>query len=322
MRILILGGTNFVGRTVAMEAVSRGHEVTTFNRGTKPTPEGAKAIVGDRLASDGYKGLDGLTFDSVLDTWSADPVAVRTAVAAIRGRISHFMYISSISVYEESEVKPPLTEESPVLDPATTKNKYGADKRGGELEAEKSKVRTLIARPGLILGPYEGISGRLPWWLGRMERGGKTLAPGPKDNGLQYIDARDLATFVVDAAEKCLGGVYNIISKPVHATTSELLETANTVVGGNAELVWIEPKVILDAGIAPWTELPCWLPPGPEHDLMMGCNVDKAFSDGLRARSLKETVADTWTWLQGQDEKPPIHGKNGLDPKKEAKLLS
>lgn len=322
MRLLILGGTNFVGRLAAMEAISRGHEVTTFNRGTKSTPEGAGTIVGDRLAPDGYSGLEGLTFDSVLDTWSADPVAVRTAVAALRDRISHYVYISSISVYDESQAKSPLSEESPVVDPATTENKYGADKIGGELEAKDSDVPTLVVRPGLILGPYEGIEGRLPWWLGRPDRGGKTLAPGPKNNGLQYIDARDLASFVIDAAEKSSGGVYNVISKPGHTTMSELLETANTLTGGKAELIWKDPKIILDAGISPWTELPCWLPPGVEHELFFGCNVEKAFGVGLLARPVQETIAATWIWLQSQNEKPPTHGKNGLDPKKEEELLS
>jgi nucleoside-diphosphate-sugar epimerase len=171
MRVLILGGTNFVGRTAAIEAVRRGHDVTTFNRGTKPTPEGAKAIIGDRLSPDGYKSLDGLTFDTVLDTWSLDPVAVRTAVDALRGRICHYIYISSISVYDESRALPPLSEESPVINPEKSDSGYAADKRGGELAAESAGVPLLIARPGLILGPYEGIDGRLPWWLGRLGRG-------------------------------------------------------------------------------------------------------------------------------------------------------
>lgn len=318
---MILGGTKFVGRAAAIEAIARGHDVTTFNRGTSSTPRGAKAIVGDRLAPDAYKALEGLSFDSVLDTWSQGPEAVRTAVEVLVGRVSHYVYISTISVYDDSRAQPPLSEESPVIDPEKSDFTYGKEKRGGELAAEKAGVPVMIARPGLILGPHEDIDARLPWWLGRLHRGGRTLGPGPRDNGLQYIDVRDLAFFVIDAAEKQLGGVYNVINEPAHTTIGELLDFANTTTGGHAELVWKDPETILSAGIAPWTELPCWLPPGPDHDFTSNCSVQKAFAAGLRARPMQETVADTWSWLQSEDEVPPTHGKLGLDPEKEAAVL-
>lgn len=321
MRVLVLGGTKFVGRAVAMEAISRGHDVTTFNRGTMSTPKGAKAISGDRLADDGYKGLDGLIFDMVVDTWSSDAVAVRAAIEALKGRVSHYIYISSVSVYDENTAVPPVSEESPAIDPEKSEVQYCIDKRNGELAVENAGVPFLIARPGLILGPYEDIQGRLPWWLGRLARGGRTLAPGPRDNGMQYIDARDLASFVIDAGEKGLSGVYNTISKPAHATMEEFLNTANKVAGCRSEFVWKDPESILAAGITPWIELPCWLPPGPERDFVFNCNVNKAFGAGLWARSVQNTIEDTWEWLQGQDERPPIHGRHGLDPAKEEALI-
>ncbi|RDW58904.1 hypothetical protein BP6252_13380 [Coleophoma cylindrospora] len=322
MRLLILGGTSFVGKAAAMEAIARGHDVTTFNRGTKPTPEGAKPIIGDRLAPDGYKGLEGLNFDSVLDTWFEDAEVVRTAVKALKGHMSHFTYISSISVYDMSRAAIPLTEESPLIDlrKPETSSKYSVDKLGGELEAKKAGVPVLLPRPGIILGPYESFPGRLPWWLGRMHRGGCTLGPGPKENTTQFIDVRDLVSFVIDAAEKQLGGVYNIVAQPGHTAMGELVDTLNEVTGGHADVIWKGPEAILKAGVLPWSELPCWLPPGHQHDLFFGCNVDQAFAAGLHARPMKDTVVDTWAWLQ-QEPEPPAHGIVGLDPEKEAKIL-
>jgi 2'-hydroxyisoflavone reductase len=323
MRLLILGGTSFVGRAAAMEAVARGHDVTTFNRGTRSTPEGAKSIIGDRLAPDGYKGLEGLSFDSVLDTWAYDAEVVKTGVSALKGRISHFTYISSVAVYDESHSTVPISEDSPLVDIEKPGNssKYSLDKRGGELEALKSGVPVLLPRPGIILGPYESFPGRLPWWLNRMRRGGRTLAPGPKENLTQFIDVRDLACFVIDATETRASGIYNTISKPTHTTMGELVDTLNDVTGRNAELVWKDPETILEAGVKPWSELPCWLPPGPEHDLKFGCSVDKAIAAGLDIRPMTDTVVDTWAWLEAEGDDLPNEGIVGLDPEKEAKIL-
>ncbi|MCJ1309696.1 hypothetical protein MMC25_003356 [Agyrium rufum] len=319
MRLLILGGTDFVGLAVAVESINRGHDVTTFNRGTKPTPKEAKAIIGDRLSPNGYNGLEGMTFDAVVDTWFGEPSAVQSAVTALRGRISHYTYISTISVYDDKVAELPLTETSPVVIPAKTDSGYAENKRGGELAAEESGVPVLIARPGLILGPHENI-GRLPWWLTRMHLGGRTLAPGPQDNGIQFIDARDIACFVLDAAEKCLGGVYNTLSRPAHIMMSDFLDTINAITGGNADLIWKDPETILKSNVAPWSDLPGWLPPGRDHDLLFGCSVEKAFAAGLRIRAASETIADTWAWLHSLKE-PPKYGKVGLSPEKEAALL-
>jgi 2'-hydroxyisoflavone reductase len=160
----------------------------------------------------------GLTFDTVLDAWSFDPMAVRTAG-------SHFplhIYILHQRLRQEPCAVPALRRVTSHR-PQKSHFKYAADKRGGEPAAKAADVPALISRLGLILGPYEGIDGRLPWWLGRMRRGGRTLTLGPSDNGLQYIDARDLVSFVLDAGEKRIGGVYNVGSKPAHMTMGRLL---------------------------------------------------------------------------------------------------
>ncbi|KAH7142136.1 hypothetical protein EDB81DRAFT_869888 [Dactylonectria macrodidyma] len=323
MKVLILGGSQFVGRAAATEALSRGHEVTVLNRGKRPPVDGAAAIIGDRLSPDGMKGLEGKSFDAVVDTWAGDAVAVEMAANALRGRIGHFIYVSSLSVYLSSN-QPPTTETSPVLDPETSTFKYGSDKLRGELAAEAAGAPVLIARPGLILGPHEGAKGRLPWWLNRMSRGGPTLAPGPSDMTLQFIDARDLAKFLIDGAESRLTGIFNTLSQPGHSSMGELLNTCNAVTGGNASLVWTETDKILAKGVKPWTELPIWMP-GNEHDFCYNVDVGMAFAAGLRTRPAKETIADTWEWLQNTDRDSDLVTAStdniGIDPEKELGVL-
>ena len=322
MRLLVLGGSGFVGRAVVGEAQARGYQVTVFNRGRRAMPAEVVALVGDRLTGEGLAALGAGTWDAVVDTWSGDPAAVRSAAAVLKGRAGHYTYVSSRSVYAEGAAAP-LTEQSPVVDPDTD-FVYAAHKRGGEIAAEQEfDGAVLLARAGLILGPHEDV-GRLPWWLNRLRRGGPALAPGPRELPLQYIDARDLAVFLLDAAGRGLGGAYNVVSEAGHTTMGELLETANAVTGGRADLRWTAAQVILEAGIEPWTQLPIWLPPGPDHDFMHRGDVAKVLAAGLRARPVGETVADTWAWLQElggtpphRPDRPPV----GLDPVKEAAVL-
>jgi len=325
MRVLVLGGTGFVGRSVATAAVARGDQVTVVNRGHRPALDGVRALVGDRLAPGGLAALGDDTWDAVVDTWSADPAAVRSAAALLKGRAGHYTYVSSRSVYAQGAT-PPLNEDNPVVDPDKTDFLYAAQKRAGELAAEQEFTGpVLLARAGLILGPHEDV-GRLPWWLTRLARGGPTLAPSPPDLPLQYIDARDLAIFVLDAAARGLAGPYNLVSEPGHTTTGELLTTANEVTGGRAELRWTDPQVILDAGIEPWTELPIWLPAGSsDYQLLHQGDVTKALAAGLRLRPVRDTVADTWAWMQSSGGVPPQRSdrpRPGLDPAKEQALLA
>ena len=327
MKLLVLGGTAFVGRAVVDEARTRGHTITLFNRGQHPPLPGTTALIGDRRAPDGLTALTGGAWDLVVDTWSGRPTAVRDAARALTGHAGHYTYLSSRSVYADHDIFP-LTEESPVVDASPDSDdetNYAAAKRGAELAAEQNFTGPVLhARAGLILGPHEDI-GRLPWWLNRLARGGPTLAPGPHDLKLQYIDARDLATWLLDAAEQGRTGAYDVVSPPGHTTMGELLETTNAVTGGHADLRWADPQTILDAGIEPWMDLPIWLAPGYEHDFMHGSDVTKALRAGLKNRPITETVADTWVWLQkigGTAPQRPDRTPVGLDPDREAAVLA
>ncbi|XVU30314.1 NAD-dependent epimerase/dehydratase family protein [Actinoplanes sp. CA-054009] len=316
MRVLVLGGTGFAGRAVAEEAARRGDEVTLFNRGRR----GGASLVGDRLAAGGLSALESGEWDAVVDTWSAEGEAVRRTAELLRGRAGHYTYVSSRSVYRWLTPEP-LDESAPLVDQG--EQGYAGDKLRGEQGAAVFGGPVLLARAGLILGPYEDV-GRLPWWLNRIARGGPTLAPGPRELPLQLIDVRDLAAFVLDAAAQRLDGPYNVVSAPGHTSMGELLDAAVEATGGAAELRWTDPEVIVKRGVQPWTQLPIWFPPGPEHAFMNSADVSKALNAGLRCRAVRETVFDTWSWLQtlGQeapqrDDRPRV----GLEPDVERELL-
>ncbi|MGC0415654.1 NAD-dependent epimerase/dehydratase family protein [Embleya sp. AB8] len=326
MRILILGGSEFVGRAVTDEALARGWEVTAFNRGRYELPDGVRALVGDRTTEGGLAALADGEWDVVLDTWSAAPRVVRDSANLLADRAGRYVYISSCSVYEYPTAAG-LGEEAPLVEaePDDGEVAYPRAKRGAEIAVEQAfGDRYVHARAGLILGPRENI-GRLPWWLNRIARGGPVPAPGPRDSQLQYIDARDLAAWSLDAAEAGRSGGYNLIGPSGHTTMGELLDLCVRVTGSDAELRWTDADTILAAGVEPWIELPIWVPPGEDYDSIHRRDVRKALAAGLRVRPVAETVADTWTWLQsvhGIVPQRPDRPVVGLPPEKEAKLLA
>ncbi len=305
MRLLLLGGTDFAGRAVAEGAVARGWDVTVFHRGEHPAPPGVHVRHGDRTQEDGLAALATGEWDAVVDTWSGAPAVVRDAAALLAG-----MCIRD--------------EFGPVADgdPDVEATDFAADKRGAELAVlrEFGAERTLLVRPGLILGPREN-TGRLPWWLSRIARGGEIPAPGPRDTPLQYIDVRDLATWLLDALESSLHGPYNLVSQPGHTTIGELLDICVRVTGSAAELRWTPPETIAAADVSPWTDLPMWAPPGTDfHAAIHAGDVTRAHATGLRCRPVTETIEDTWTWQQSVPE-ADLHLADGLSEEAEARLL-
>jgi nucleoside-diphosphate-sugar epimerase len=328
MRLLVLGGTHHVGRAVVEAALARGDDVTTLTRGVSgPPAAGARALHADRTKPGELPAvLGGAVWDAVIDTWSGAPHAVRDAARLLASRVGHYCYVSSRSVYRWP-IPPGADESAPVVeaDPGSmASDDYAAAKRGGELAAvEALGGRALLARAGLILGPYE-ITGRMPWWLRRIERGGDVLAPGPPDLPLQYIDGRDLAAWLLHAADDGVGGVINTVSKPGQATMRSLLEAAKAATGSPAHLVWVPPDVITGAGIAPWTELPVWVPPDSELIGLHTGDVSAAYAAGLSCRPIEETVADTWAWLQAEGDPPPAPDRpaHGVDPDREREVLA
>lgn len=311
-------------------ALRRGWEVTVFHRGQHAPVPGVRALHGDRTTAEGLAALGGgEEWDAVVDTWSGGPRPVRDAARLLRERAGRYAYVSTCSVY--AWPRPAGTgEDAPLVEGASADAEpadYARNKLGGELATVEAfgADRSLLVRAGLILGPYENV-GRMPWWLTRLARGGPVLAPGPRDLPLQYIDARDLAEWILGAVERELSGPYDLAGSPGHATMGEFLDACAQVTGGAAELLWTAPDAVLAAGIEPWTQLPVWLPPDTEmFDCMYTKDVSRALATGLTCRPMTETVADTWRWLQdigGTAPQRPDRPSQGLDPEVEAKVLA
>jgi len=320
VRLLILGGSRFLGRAVVDDALARGWQVATFNRrGTSHAD--VESLIGDRLDPRSLDQLGAREWDVVVDTWAGAPRAVRDSARALAGRTERYVYVSSGSVYRPPP--PPGGDESaPTVDasPDAEGGEYPELKRGAELAVEQEiGSRALIARAGLILGPREDV-GRLPWWLLRMHRGGEVLCPAPSDLPLQYIDARDLARWMLDGAV----GTFNAVGPPGHTTMGTLLEACRAVTGDRATLVWADPEFIQEQGVEPWQDLPIWIPESHEYRGMHAATVDKALASGLTPRPVEDTVRDTWEWLVDVDKQPPLREDlpaPGLDPAAERAIL-
>jgi 2'-hydroxyisoflavone reductase len=316
MRLLVLGGTQFLGRHVVERALERDHDVTLFNRGqTRPElfPD-AEKLRGDRDGD--LERLTGRAFDAVVDTSGYVPRIVRQTIEAL-GEVGHYTFVSSVSVY--ADLSTPPDESSPVaeLDEPTEewREHYGELKADCEDVVRERFPDAFIPRPGLIVGPWDP-TGRFTYWPSRIATGGRVLVPAPPDAAAQVIDARDLAAWIVDAAEDRLAGTYNAVDRPT--TRADLFETAHAVAGSDAEFVWVDPDFLAGHGISEWMELPLWLY-GAEHRGLLSIDPAAAFAAGLHARPLAETVRDTLDWVRSG--LAPAETPAGLEREKEQHVL-
>ncbi|WP_432512244.1 NAD-dependent epimerase/dehydratase family protein [Kineococcus sp. SYSU DK001] len=328
MRLLVLGGTRFVGRAVIADALARGWDVTALHRGiTGGPPPGVRVLHADRtdtpaLAAALTTPPGDQRWDAVVDTWSGAPRAATVAARLLTGRAERYAYVSSASVYrwgQHVDETSPLVQADPADD---TADDYAAAKRGAELGVLASFPDALLVRAGLILGPHEDI-GRLPWWLGRIAAGGRVVAPGAPDRPLQHVDVRDLAAFTLDALQAGTSGPFDVISPSGHTTTAGLLTACVTATGADAELVWIPEADLAAAGAEPWTHLPCWVPQHGEFAGFLEVDTTRAARAGLVCRPVEETVADTWAWMQREQLPPqrPDRDVHGLPREIEEHLL-
>lgn len=306
MRVLIIGGSWFLGRTIAEQAVARGDDVTTFRRGRSgEDADGVTAFRGDRTDPGDLERLaKSGTWDLVVDTSGFVPVETLALARALEPVAVRYVLVSSVSVYAGWPVER-LDETSPVLDcppdagpdhgfdgdPGPTK--YGFGKAGCERAVYETfgADRTVILRPGVILGPLEYI-GRLEWWLRRMQRGGRVLAPGAPARPIQPVDVRDVAKF---ALTPTLTGTFNVTSAR-RETMGDLLNACRDVTGRQASPEWVtDEKWLAEQGVRQWTELPLWR----SYKGAWAVDAQRARESGLQCRPIRETVADTWAWLNG-----------------------
>jgi len=324
MRLLVLGGSRFVGRAVIEEALARGWDITAVHRGvTGAVPDAVAGLRADRTVPGALvRALGEETWDVAVDTWAGSPRVATEAAGLLAGRVDSYGYVSSGSVYVWGSH---VDETSAVVDgdPQAEDGAYPALKRGAELGVLAAFPDALLARAGLILGPYEDI-GRLPWWLHRIARGGAVVAPGRPTRPLQYVDARDLAGWLLTGLEGGLGGPIDVISRSGHATTEQLLRVCLAVTGAEAELVWVSDEELAAAGAQPWTHLPCWVPERGEFAGFLKVDTTRAGATGLRCRPITDTVTDTWTWLQrdGLPRQWSDRDVHGLPAELEQQLLS
>lgn len=331
MDILVIGGSAFLGRAVAEEALRRGHQVTTFNRGrSHPDVPGVEAVRGDRESPGDLRRLaEGRSWDFVVDTSGHVPRVVGESARALSGRAASYVFVSTVSALRDFPAAP-IRDDTGLLDcppgAGPGDGDYGTLKAGCERAVVQAfGDAALIIRPGLMLGPHEDVA-RLPWWLTRISHGGRVLAPGDPGVRMQLIDARDVAAFTLDRAEQGAGGDFNVTGPAAGTTYGEWLELCRQVTGSDAEFVWVDDGFLLEQGVTVFTELPLWGgPPSPQMVNFWNVPTGKAEAAGLRTRPVAETVRDTWEWLRRIPEDERTYGSaipHGLDPAKERAILA
>ncbi len=332
MKLLILGGTRFLGRHLADQALQRGHAVTLLHRGQSGPqlfPQ-AEHLIADRDLDLGV--LDGRRWDAVIDTSAYVPSQVRTVVARLAGHVAHYQLVSSISAYASLDV-PGTLEDAPLAtlaDPGVETvdgQTYGGLKALCEAAALQGfgSAACCIVRPGLLVGPFDP-TGRWTWWVQRILRGGEVLAPSRPDAPVQFIDARDAAAWMLDQAERQSTGAFNLTGPAAPLTMGAFLDTACATLNPAARLKWLDETFLLEAGVAPWSDLPVWLPAVSQG--LHQTSIARALATGLRCRPLAQTLLDTAAWASRPDESAaaaaagPPRPAVGLAPEREAALLA
>jgi len=318
VRLLVLGGTKFLGRAAVEAALARGHEVTLFNRGeTNPElfPE-AEKLHGDRTQD--LSPLAGREWDAVLDTAGYLPAVVQASAEALRDSTGHYAFVSSVSAYADqgrrNDESAPTAELGDLPDDALTEDfsNYGPLKALCEQAVRETyRDRAAIIRPGLIVGAHDP-TGRFTYWPHRVARGGEVVAPAPPERQVQFIDVRDLGSWLVDLAERRTTGSFNATHPGL--PFEDVLETSRQVTASDATFTYVPDALLVEHEVGEWMELPLWLS-DPAFAGMLDTDVSRAVEAGLTFRPLEETVRDALQYAETVDGV-------GLTPEREAELLA
>ncbi len=338
MKLLIIGGTIFLGRYLTEAALGRGHNVTLFNRGTNNSTLWPEV---DKIKGDRNKDLDklkGRKWDAVIDTCGYHPYSVKASAEVLADIVSHYTYISSISVYQHFREMDTL-EDSPVrtitedqikqsakfptgnrATAETYKSFYGGLKAVCEKTVEQIMPgKTFIPRPGLIVGPYD-YSGRLGYWIKRINEGGDVLVPDqPEQRRIRFIDCRDLSEWIIKMVESNTTGIYNTTGAEDHMNIQTFYTKCNQICGGNAKWVYATDDFLLRSNVDPWNDLPFWIPLNEKDSDLFGVSNVKAIQKGLTFRSLSTTIQDTLTWIK--DKPGAVEWETGLPRDRELELI-
>ena len=325
MKLLVLGGTVFLGRHIVEIALQWGHEVTLFNRGQHNAelfPEVEK-LRGDRDGN--LEALRGRKWDAVVDTCGYVPRIVRDSAELLADAVAHYTFISSISVYADNS-KPGIAEDYPVakLEDETveevTGGSYGGLKALCEEAAEDAMPgRVLNVRSGLIVGPNDP-SDRFTYWVWRVAQGGDVLAPVEPEVAIQVVDVRDQARWILDMAEKRQAGVYNLTGPDYTLTFGELFRTTQQMSNNEANFTWVNKDFLEASEVQPWSNLPLWLPADTDDAFWAAIDIGKALENGLAFRPLSQTIKDTLDWAK---TRATDHSwRAGLTAEREKELLA
>jgi 2'-hydroxyisoflavone reductase len=337
VKMLIIGGTIFLGRRLVEAALARGHTITTFSRGLHidGAHSDVESLRGDRTGD--VSALRGRYWDAVIDTCGYVPGGVRRVMEELdREHVGHYTFVSSVSAYadfpaagcdEGAPVAAITAQQAQEAEEFATGARasartygemYGALKALCEVAAEESMPgKVLNVRPGLIVGAYD-YSDRFTYWVRRVSEGGEVLAPGKPERRVRVIDARDLAEWIVRAAEARTAGVFNATGAEDGLTFGRMLDVCKTISGSDARFTWVDESYLLDNGVQPWGELPLWIPDGDNG--IFEVRNDKAIAEGLTFRPLGDTVRDTLQWDRTRPQTTPM--KAGLSRERELQLLS
>ena len=336
LRILILGGTGFTGPYQVRYALSRGHKITTFNRGkTHPgeLPNEVEQLIGDRNGQ--LDALKDRQWDVAIDNPTSAPVWVRDAAQILKGNVERYVFISTISVYADTS-KPGTDESAPVAKysgPDAMKESretiiaskyalYGPLKALAEAEAEKwFPKKTLVIRPGLIVGPRDETD-RFTYWPVRIDRGGEVLAPGDPSDPVQFIDARDLAEWTIRMVENGETGIYNATGPATKLGIGEMFTGIKTANNSKANLTWVSADFLEQQKVAPWSDMPVWIPPRGEEAGGNQISNKRALAKGLTFHPLTETARDTLVWFKNLPQDRQSLLKAGLTPEHEVEVLT
>ncbi len=340
LKILVLGGTGQTGPQFVRQALAHGHQLTLFNRGNRTEdmfPE-VELLVGDRFPEngDGLSALeaavkDGRQWDVVLDVWPHIPRLVEATADLLKDNAERYMFVSSMSVYEDSSTKN-QDENAPVGSAPDADNMEFNWELFGPFKAEcENRVRKLfpgkrhtIYRPGLIVGPRD-FSYRGGYWPVRVRKGGEVLAPGDGTTPTQIVDSRDLTAFELRCMEQGTHGTFNICGPhPNNPLTMDgLMHACKAATGSDATFTWVPADFLGEHGVGPWMQMPCWLPGEGEYAGFGSRNIDKAVAAGLTFRPLHETILDTLTWFDDLSEegRNSVQQRAGISEEKEAEVL-
>ena len=332
LRILILGGTGFTGPHQVRYALSRGHEVTIFNRGRQPQvwPGQVEELIGDRNTGD-LKALEGHEWDVCIDNPTTLPFWVRDAGAVLKRKVKQYIFISTISVYasnakpaDESDPLQVYAGPDPMAVKTSTNSLYGPLKAASEAEARRQfgdRAATVI-RPGLIVGPGDETD-RFTYWPVRLARGGEVLAPGDGTDPVQFIDARDLAEWTIRMAETRTTGTFNATGPAQALPMRRFLADVAAGVGASPKLTWVSTKFLGTENVSPWSDLPVWIPGQGETAGFARRDTSRAQKAGLTYRPLTLTAAETLAWFRQQpSERQAGKMRAGLTAEREAALLA